>query len=73
MDHDGMIGLEDMRKFLLSYSRAFENGEIQAMLVEITNLSANKMDPESGPKFITFDAFEKLLNDVNDSIRKEIF
>ena len=71
MDHDGMIGFEDMRKFLLSYSSYFEEGEIQAMLKEITNLSANKNEPDMGSRSITFDAFEKLMNLVNDSIRKE--
>jgi len=64
VDHDGMIGLEDMRKFLISYSdNVPENVEMQTMLREIIlgipkkiiNLSPEGWD--LGPKFITFEVF----------------
>lgn len=85
MDKDGMIGIDDMRKFLLSYSdKVLESGEMLKMLQEIACIysndknkmvikkkaSATEVDNlESGAKYITMEVFKGLLNEVNDSIR----
>ena len=87
MDNDGLIGLEDMRKFLMSYSDddALEDGACENMLYDIIEWWSrdNEKDEKAnfdtpaewnnGPKFISFTVFQDLLNEVNDSIRKEKF
>ena len=59
MDHDGQIGLEDMRKFLMSYAdnatEATSDGMLQGILEEIVLLykkKHNELDEDDHPAMI---------------------
>lgn len=91
MDKDGQIGIEDMRKFLMTFSEdageAATDAALEAMLEEIVQLylrKHNQVDEDEHPamvmpvnwqekpKFINFAQFQDLLNEVNDSIKKNL-
>ena len=84
MDKDNMIGQEDIRRFLMAFSdgggETTADDVIQTMLSEIIVAFEQKNKPdeesprgqppgwESAPKYINFEQFKDLLDEVNNSI-----